>query len=81
VPASLVSFATGCADALSCAEDADALVLATPWPDYRSLRIGDLARAMRGRVLVDPFRLLPGNQATAAGFSYHALGMPPLLPD
>jgi len=80
VPASVASFATGCADPLSCAEGADALVLATPWPDYRSLRIGDLARVMHGRVLVDPFRVLPAAEAVAAGFAYHALGMPPLHP-
>ncbi|MBV8121666.1 MAG: GDP-mannose dehydrogenase [Alphaproteobacteria bacterium] len=79
VPTSIVAFAAGSTDALSCAEGADALVLATPWPEYRSLRICDLARAMRGRVLVDPFRLLPAAEAVAAGFAYHALGMPPLL--
>jgi UDPglucose 6-dehydrogenase len=81
VPASIVPFTTAYGDPLSCAEGADGLVLATPWPDYRSLRIGDLARTMRGRVLVDPFRLLPGDEAMAAGFRYYALGMPALLPD
>ena len=80
VPASLVPFAIGCADPLGCAQGADALVIATPWPEYRALRIADLARVMRGRVLIDPFRLLPVPEATAAGFEYHALGMPPLLP-
>jgi hypothetical protein len=44
------------------------------------LRIGDLARAMRGRILVDPYRLLSASEATSAGFAYYALGMPPLLP-
>jgi UDPglucose 6-dehydrogenase len=81
VPATVVPFASGCADRLDCAEGADALVLGTPWPEYRSLRIADLARSMRGRVLVDPFRLLPAAEAVAGGFAYHALGMPPLLPD
>ena len=32
------------------------------------------------RVLIDPFRLLDGAVAARAGFEYHALGMPPLLP-
>lgn len=81
VPANIVPFTTGCVDPLSCAEDADALILATPWPDYRSLRIGDLARAMRGRILVDPYRLLPASEATSTGFAYYALGVPPLLPN
>jgi UDPglucose 6-dehydrogenase len=80
VPADIVPFATGCADPLECAEGVDALVLATPWPQFRELRIADLARVMAGRVLIDPFRLLNGETAAAAGFEYHALGMPPLGP-
>jgi len=78
VPAEIVPFAAGCADPLACAESAHALVLATPWPQFRELRIADLGRVMAGRVLIDPFRLLNGKTAAAAGFEYHALGMPPL---
>jgi UDPglucose 6-dehydrogenase len=77
VPTDIVPFATGCTDPLACAEGVDALVLATPWPQFRELQIADLARTMAGRVLVDPFRLLNGEAAAAAGFEYHALGMPP----
>jgi UDPglucose 6-dehydrogenase len=54
------------------------LVLATPWPQFRELRAGDLARIMAGRVVIDPFRLLDGKALAAAGFEYHALGMPPV---
>jgi len=79
VPAEIVPFATGCSDPLACAEGAEALVLATPWAQYRELRIADIARVMPGRVLIDPFRLLSGEAAVAAGFEYHALGMPPLV--
>ena len=77
VPSAIVPFAMGCADPLACAAGADALVLSTPWPEYRRLRIEDLARVMAGRVLIDPFRLLNGEAATAAGFAYHTLGMAP----
>ncbi len=78
VPASIVAFATGCSDPLSCATGADALVLATPWPEYRDIGLGDLARVMAGRVLIDPYRLIDGRKASAAGFEYHALGAPAL---
>jgi UDPglucose 6-dehydrogenase len=80
VPASVAPQTTGCGDALSCAAGADVLILATPWPEYRELRIADLARLMAGRVLIDPFSLLDGAMAARAGFEYHALGMPPLPP-
>jgi UDPglucose 6-dehydrogenase len=78
VPADIVPFATGCAEPLACAEDVDALVLSTPWPQSRELQAGDLARIMAGRVVIDPFRLLDGKALAAAGFEYHALGMPPV---
>lgn len=78
VPAAAAPSAKGHAEPLACAEGADALVLATPWPQYRDLRITDLARVMSGRLIVDPFRLLDGCEAAASGFEYHALGMPPL---
>ena len=80
VSGEVVPFAEGFADPLGCAEGADALVLATPWPQYRELHIADLARVMSGRLLVDPYRLLDGHEVAAAGFEYHALGMPPLGP-
>ena len=80
VPPAIVPFAEGCDDPLACATGAEALVIATPWPVYRDLRIADLARVMRGRVLIDPYRLLDGRAAAAAGFEYHALGMPALMP-
>jgi UDPglucose 6-dehydrogenase len=78
VPASVAPSATACSHPLACAERADAVVIATPWPEYRALSAGDLARTMAGRLLVDPFRLIDGRQAEAAGLEYHALGMPPL---
>lgn len=80
VSPAIVPFAEGCDDPLACATGAEALVIATPWPVYRDLRIADLARVMRGRVLIDPYRLLDGRAAVAAGFEYHALGMPALMP-
>lgn len=78
VPASVVPFAKGCATPLGCADGTDALVIATPWPQFRDLPIAELKRRMSGRILVDPYRLLDGRAAAEAGFSYYALGIPPL---
>lgn len=80
VPASVVPFARGASSALACVAGADVVVLATPWPEYRALKLEELAAAMRGRVLIDPYRLLDGARAAKLGFTYHTLGLPPLTP-
>jgi UDPglucose 6-dehydrogenase len=78
VPATVAPSATASATALACAEGADILVIATPWPEYRRLEVLALAEAMAGRVIIDPYRMLDGKAAAAAGFTYHTLGMPRL---
>ncbi|MGE4527378.1 MAG: UDP binding domain-containing protein [Rhodospirillaceae bacterium] len=80
VPASVVPWAKGAETPLACAEGADVLVIATPWPEYRKLPVAGLAAAMRGRTIIDPYRILDGKAAADAGFAWHTLGMPPLLP-
>ena len=80
VPASVAPWTVGAPDPLAAAAGADVLVIATPWPQYRELRPTDLARAMKGRAVLDPYRVLDGRACVAAGLTYHTLGMPPLAP-
>jgi len=80
VPASVVPHAQGSVNAIDCAKDADVLVIATPWPEYRDLKLSELAAVMKGRVIVDPYRTLDAKAAAAAGFTYHTLGMSVLGP-
>ena len=74
VSASVVPWAHAATDPLDCARGADVLVLATPWPEYRSLEPSTLARVMRGRIVLDPYRLLDKKVAAGEGFSFHVLG-------
>jgi UDPglucose 6-dehydrogenase len=80
VPASVAPWTKGAPDPLSAATGADVLVIATPWPQYRELRPADLAGVMKGKTLLDPYRVLDGHACVAAGLTYHTLGMPPLAP-
>lgn len=80
VPASAAPGTTGAPDPLAAATGADVLVIATPWPQYRSLKPADLARVMKGRAVLDPYRVLDGSACAAAGLTYHTLGTPPLAP-
>lgn len=65
------------ATALDCCRGANALVIPTPWPEFRSADMKAIRAAMSGRIILDPFGLLDGAQAVALGFDYYRLGMPP----
>jgi UDPglucose 6-dehydrogenase len=66
---------TGASAALDAAKDVDALVIMTPWPEFRSLSCAALAKAMRGKLVLDPYRVLDPAKARAAGLDYRTLGV------
>jgi UDPglucose 6-dehydrogenase len=63
-------------DALACCDGADALVIMTPWPQFRKLDAAALAGRLRGRIVVDPFSMLDRAAAAAAGLEHVVLGAP-----
>src|SRR3989475_6153876 len=69
---------TGCDSSLTAAQGADALAIMTPWPEFRELKPADLAGVMRGRTVLDPYRVLDGRAVAAAGLDYCTLGAPTL---
>lgn len=66
--------AVGCADPLSAATGADALMILTPWPQYRAIPPAEVARVLRGRIVLDPYGVFDPGMAAAAGLEYHSLG-------
>ena len=68
----------GAKSALDAARGMDALVLMIPWPEFAKLSPVDLAGALRGPVVLDPYRILEGPGIAAAGLDYLTLGAPPL---
>lgn len=78
VPASAAAHPrmTACASALEAATGADALVIMTPWPAFRELQPEALVNMMRGRIIVDPYRVLDAGAVAAAGADYLTLGYP-----
>lgn len=61
---------------LAAVEGADALMILTPWPQYRSVAPAAIATAMKGRVVLDPYGVLDARAAEAAGLRYFTLGRP-----
>jgi UDPglucose 6-dehydrogenase len=64
--------------AIEAARGADAVLIMTPWPEFRTLSPASLTAVMRGRTIVDPFRVFEPAAMRTAGFSYFTLGAPPL---
>jgi UDPglucose 6-dehydrogenase len=78
VPASAAGHprAEGCPEPLEAARGADALMILTPWPQYRAIAPSEVARSMAGRLLLDPYRVMDPEASEAAGLRYYTLGRP-----
>jgi UDPglucose 6-dehydrogenase len=74
VPASVHKSAVGAKSALDAARGADALMILTPWAEYRQIAPARISEAMRGRVVLDPYAVLDRAAAKAAGLEVHTLG-------
>lgn len=64
-------------DPLEACRDADALVIMTPWAEYRRADPAAIAAALAGRVVIDPFAVLDKAACAAAGLAHHVLGRAP----
>ncbi|HVL84493.1 MAG TPA: UDP-glucose/GDP-mannose dehydrogenase family protein [Pseudonocardia sp.] len=62
------------ADAQEAAKGAEALVLLTEWPEFRSLDWASLGAVVAGRTVVDTRNLLDADVLRRAGFTVHRLG-------
>jgi UDPglucose 6-dehydrogenase len=61
LPDDLASSVTFAPDALAAARGAHAVVVATEWPEFRSLAADDIAAAMAGYIILDSGRYLATN--------------------
>ena len=64
--------------ALAAIDGADVICIMTPWAEFKKLPPSDLVKHMRGRWLIDPYRVIDGNAARAVGLRYVTLGVAPL---
>jgi UDPglucose 6-dehydrogenase len=62
-------------DALAACAGADVVLIMTPWPEFRTIDAGNLAKTLRGRVVIDPYGMLDRRAAVAAGLEYYRLGV------
>jgi UDPglucose 6-dehydrogenase len=63
-------------DAVSAATDADVLLIATEWPEFKTVDLTEVAKAMRGHRIVDARNLLDPKAVRSVGLDYWGLGRP-----
>jgi len=66
-----LDYADSAFDAIAAA---DAIVLVTEWPEFLELQWEEVARRMRGSVVIDGRNALDGNSVRAAGLIYEGIG-------
>ena len=71
-----LSFMELAESAESAARDADALVVATSWPEFKELALDELVRSMRRPLILDPGRFLEKEMAHLPGVEYVGVGRP-----
>jgi UDPglucose 6-dehydrogenase len=64
-----------CVDIGSALDQAEALLIMTPWAEFKALKPAEIAKRMRGRLVIDPFRVLKPVEAKAAGLDHRTLGV------
>ena len=65
---------TACHSALEALAGADALMILTPWDDFRKIGPAAIVAAMNGRIVLDPYRVLDSEAAAKAELALYILG-------
>lgn len=77
VPASAVANPQchGAESEYEACEGADVLAVMTPWSQFKDLDLREVAKSMRGRVVLDPYCVFNSQACRDAGLAYHTLGV------
>ena len=65
-----------CQSPYDVAQDADALLLATEWNEFKSLDFDRIKANMRGKVILDGRNIWNGEELQEMGFTYFGMGIP-----
>ena len=66
----------GFADPLTAAKGADALMILTPWPDYRRIAPAEIAKTLNGNIVLDPYSVLDAGAVGKTKLAHYTLGRP-----
>ena len=64
----------GASSAMDACQDADAVVIMTPWKEFSALRSNDIVEMLRGKLIIDPYGVLEMNKIDDLNVEYVTLG-------
>jgi UDPglucose 6-dehydrogenase len=70
------AFITRAESIIEVIKGAEVLVIATAWPEFRSVEAKILLEKMAGNIVIDPYGMLNGDELRANDFRYFRLGTP-----
>jgi UDPglucose 6-dehydrogenase len=76
LPGELQSVISLCETALESVSGADAIILATEWPEFKSISADDLVGRAHRPLLLDPNRFVAETLGKDPRIEYQAVGMP-----
>jgi UDPglucose 6-dehydrogenase len=65
----------GAKSELEACDGADALAVMTPWAQFSKVEPREIAKRLRGKVVLDPYVVLNAAACRSAGLEYHTLGV------
>jgi UDPglucose 6-dehydrogenase len=60
--------------AMESIKNADILVIATPWEEFRSLDLNKIKIQMNGNIIIDPYKILNEESLKKLNFKYYSIG-------
>jgi UDPglucose 6-dehydrogenase len=68
-------------DFMAACQGADALLIATEWPQYAQADLQDVAARLKGKIMFDGRNLFRPEVMKASGWTYHSIGRLAVSPD
>lgn len=63
-----------CSDCYETSQDADVLLIMTPWDEFKELDIKKIFSQMKGKNIIDPYAVFNAEECHKLGFRYFSLG-------
>lgn len=55
-------------------DDTDFLIIMTPWEEFKLLKTSDIVNRMKGKIIIDPYKVLSEHELLQNGFKYFTIG-------